>query len=135
MTSMVELERLSAKVVNEAIVRRFWNRVWNAGQLEVINELVSENCTLYCGGNPIESREKLMNLIKQFRKDIINFKFLIEDLFVYNQKVVTRWKIKGLNNGFSKEISKGEPIELTGITIFELEGNTIKKGWLEKSST
>ena len=74
-----------------------------------------------------------MNLIKQFRKDIINFKFLIEDLFVYNQKVVTRWKIQGLNNGFSKEISKGEPIELTGITIFELEGNTIKKGWLEKS--
>lgn len=133
MTSTAELERLSTRVVSEAIVRRFWNRVWNAGQLEIFKELVTENCLFYCGGNTIETQSKMINLIKQFRKEIKNFEFIIEDLFAYNQKVVTRWRIKGINNGFSEESSKGEPIQLTGITIFELEGNKIKKGWLEKS--
>ncbi len=133
MTSIAELERLSTRVVSEAIVRRFWNRVWNAGQLEIFKELVTENCLFYCGGNAIETQSKMINLIKQFRKEIKNFEFIIEDLFAYNQKVVTRWRIQGINNGFSEESSKGEPIELTGITIFELEGNKIKKGWLEKS--
>ncbi|WP_413166678.1 ester cyclase [Capilliphycus salinus ALCB114379] len=133
MTSMVELERLSSKVVSEAIVRRFWNRVWNAGQLEILKDLVAENCTFYCGGNPIESRANLIEWIKQFREKIDDFKFITEDLFAYNQKVVTRWRIQGFNNGFCDNYSSGEPIELTGITIFKLEGNQIKKGWIEKS--
>ena len=133
MTSTAELERLSTKVVSEAIVRRFWNKVWNAGQLEIIKELVAENCTFYCGGNAIENRADLIEWIEHFRETIDEFKFVIEDLFAYNQKVVTRWRILGVNNGFCEEYSMGESLELTGITIFKLEGNQIKKGWIEKS--
>ena len=130
---MVELERLSTKVVGEAIVRRFWNRVWNAGQLEILEDLVAENFTFYCGGNPIENRENLIGWSNPFREEINEFKFSIEDLFAYNQKVVTRWRIQGYNNGFCEEYSTGERIEMTGITIFKLEGNKIVKGWIEKS--
>ncbi len=132
-TSVVELERLSTKVVNEAIVRRFWNKVWNAGQLEILNELVTENCTFYWGGNRIQSRSTLRNWIQQFRKKITDLEFIIEDLFVYNQKVVTRWTIRGLNHDFSTEIPRGEAIDLTGITLFDLEGNKIQKAWIENS--
>ncbi|MDY7024664.1 MAG: ester cyclase [Cyanobacteriota bacterium] len=131
--SMAEIERLTTRVVNEAIVRRFWNKVWNAGQLNLVSELVAEDFTFCWGGSAVRDSAKLISHIQEFRNKIDNFKLMIEDLFVHNHKVVTRWKIQGLNNGLVEKIANQEPIELTGITIFSIEGRKIKKAWIEKS--
>jgi steroid delta-isomerase-like uncharacterized protein len=108
---------------NIATARRMLEEVFGGGDVELIDELCTED---FVGHDPVagdSDREGLKQVVSGYREAFPDLEFEILDIFAAGDKVVTRWRGNGT---FEHEImgqqpthQKGEPVEGIGIDRFE----------------
>lgn len=117
------------------VVRRFWNEVWTDGRFGLIPDFISEDFVIHSGGKDITPRAAFVDWVRAFQSAIVDLEFKIEDLFIAGDKVTTRWRIIGRNNGFMSTPQNDKPIDLTGITISRVgDDGLIHEKWVERSA-
>jgi steroid delta-isomerase-like uncharacterized protein len=116
---------------NIATSRRLFEEVWSQGNLNLIDEVCTED---FVDHDPVlgdSDASAIKEAIAGYRQSFPDLEFTIDDIFAADDKVVMRWTGIGT---FENEImgqqptgEKGEPVH--GIAIDRYEGGKIAESW------
>ena len=85
---------------NIAIVRSFIDDVYNAGQMDRLNELVGDR---YLHDDPLTGevlgRDALRDLVQEQRRAFPDMTITVEDIGAAGDRVYTRWVARGTHKG------------------------------------
>ena len=119
---------------NKAIIRRWFDEVWNEGRSEVIEELFDEYGIAHGlsddPANPIKGPQDFRPFYELFRQAFPNMHIVIEDTVAEGDRVAARCSVRGKHEGdFMGKAATQSPIEFTGITIVRIENGKIVEAW------
>jgi steroid delta-isomerase-like uncharacterized protein len=119
---------------NKAVVRRWFDEVWNQGRAEVIEELFDENGIAHGladdPANPIKGPRDYRPFYEVFRQAFPNITVVVEDMVAEGDKVAARCSVRGQHEGdFMGRAATKSPVEITGITIIRIENGKIVEAW------
>ena len=116
---------------NIATSRRFIEEAFNQGNLDVIDELTSDNFVDHDALMGDQDREAGKQSIAGYREAFPDIHITIEDIFAADDKVVYRWTGEGTFEnemmGLEPTHESGDPVR--GITIDRFEGGKVVESW------
>jgi steroid delta-isomerase-like uncharacterized protein len=115
---------------HKAIVRRYYDEIWNKGDVAVIDELMAPEYQNIDPATPnggiVHGREGMRQLVEGYRATFPDIHFAISDQFAEGDIVVSRWvasgTMRGPLNGFP---ATGRNGAVTGITLSRFAGDLI----------
>lgn len=118
---------------NKAIMRRFFEELFNAGDLNGADEIVDGhyiNHDAVPGETP--GREGLKIFVSFLRTSFPDIYFTVKDLVAEDDKVVTRWSVTGTQRGeFASIPATGKSIRVSAINLHRFEDGQIREAWLQ----
>lgn len=119
------------------LAEKFWREVWQLRNPHAADHLVSDDFTVTSGGVEIKSRETFKKWVAAFLASIAEFKFDVIETFQNEtgDRVVSRWRVTGKNNGFMGSEPSGLPIDMTGTAVLHVgEDGLLRHNWVERSA-
>ncbi len=118
-------------IENVAIVRRFYEEVFNKGNLDGADEFLATDAvgheTLFLQGSGLEGFKQSVASLRAAFPDLY---VTLEDVISVGDKVVVRWMDRGTHQGeFLGMAPTGKRVKTTGITIFHMAGGRIVEQW------
>ncbi len=119
---------------NKALLRRWFDEVWNNGRADVIEELFDENGIAHGLGddpaNPIKGPSGFRPFYETFRQAFPNMMVDVDDVIAEGDKVVARCSVRAKHEGeFMGRAATQAPVAFTGITIVRIENGKIVEAW------
>lgn len=116
---------------NVAVVRRFYEEVFNKGNLGGADEFLATDAvgheTLFLQGSGLEGFKQSVASLRAAFPDLY---VTLEDQVSVGDKVVVRWTDHGTHQGeFLGMAPTGKRVKTTGITIFRMAGGKIVEQW------
>jgi steroid delta-isomerase-like uncharacterized protein len=113
---------------NKSIVRRALEEVYSRGNLDVVDDLVSEDFVAHSSGPDVHGREEMKQYVQSLRTAFPDLQMSIDDQVAEGDKVVTRWTATGTHTGpFQGIPPTGKRGSLSGIDIdYVVDGKTIE---------
>lgn len=118
---MIWVRKMSVEEQNKAVVRRYYEEVFNQGQESVLDEIISPDYMDY-GHNPpgrgIEGAKEDFHSGAAFFSDA---HFTIDDMLAMSDQVVVRWtgSLKHIGE-FMGVPATGKTVTLTGISMYRV---------------
>src|SRR5262249_28328086 len=119
------------------IVEHFWRTVWIARDPEAVDHLVAEDFAITSGGVRIQGRAAFKQWVAAFLASIDDFRFESVETFQNHagDRVASRWKLSGRNNGFMGLEPCGTPFEMTGTAVWHVrEDGLLQHNWVERNA-
>jgi hypothetical protein len=119
------------------IVENFWRQVWQSRNPDAVDELVAEDFAITSGGVTISSRQHFKRWVAAFLASINDFEFHVVESFQNEtgDRVVSRWRVTGKNNGFMGSQPCQSPIDMTGTAVLHVrEDGLLQHNWVERSA-
>ena len=117
---------------NKAIVRRYFDEVLSAGNIELIETLISATYASHypagyeLGGGPEDVRQ----IVTSVRRAFPTVRFTVDDLIAEGDKVVCRWTFHGVQEGDLMGIpASGRKATVMGIAVYRIVNNQIAEAW------
>ena len=119
---------------NKALVRRWFEEVWNQGRGEVIDELLAEDAVIHGlvdgAGNPVESLQGFHDFHDQFRGAFPDLVVSVEDAIAEGDMVVARCSVRGQHTGDQLGFAAtNAPVQFEGVAITRIENGKIAEAW------
>lgn len=119
---------------NKALVRRWFDEVWNKGNADAIDDLFDENGIAHGlsddPSNPIRGPRDYRPFYAVFREAFPNMTIVVEDMVAEGDKVAARCSVHGKHEGdFMGRAATQSPVDITGITIVRIAGGKIVEAW------
>lgn len=115
---------------NKAIVRRYFEQVFNEGRRELAEEFLAENIELH-GTGLAPGLEVVKQWLNMFAAAFPDGQMTIEDVVAEGDRVVARNILNGTHQGEMQGIpATGKAVSVPSITIFRLDNGKIAEGWL-----
>jgi serine phosphatase RsbU (regulator of sigma subunit) len=115
---------------NKAIFRRYVEEVSNQGNLEIADEIFDRYLAHQPDGTVLErGPEDVKRFQTELRSAFHGLHATIEDQIAEDDRVVTRWRMRGIHHGEFRGIAPtGEEVEINGIGIFRFspEGKVVE---------
>ena len=113
---------------NKAIVRRALEEGYNRGNLDAVDELVSEDFLAHTTSQDIRGAEQMKHYIRELRGAFPDLHMVIEDQVGEGDKVVTRWTASGTHTGpFQGIPPTGKHGSMSGIDIdYVVDGKAVE---------
>ena len=117
---------------NKAVARRWFEDLFNTGDLEVADEIIAPDHVNHDPTLPdippgSEGQKQIVNL---YRGAFTNAHISIEDQVAEGDRVVTRWTSSGTHQGELMGLAPtGNQVRITGITINRVSGGKIVESW------
>ncbi len=117
---------------NSALVRRWFEEVWNQGRMEAIDEMASPDAIGHG-----QAQHDIDIGLKEFRKFAAglhgafpDFQVTLDQVIEQGDKVVTRWTTTMTHKGeFLGFAPTGKKATVTGTTILRIVNGKIVEGW------
>jgi steroid delta-isomerase-like uncharacterized protein len=120
---------------NKALVRRYFEEVWDKGNLDLIDELFTTNFVRHGPSSTegeVRGLEGFKALVTMYRTAFPDLRIPIEDLIAEGNRVVTRWTARGTHQGeLMGNAPTGNQASVTGIVIDRLSGGKIEEEWVD----
>lgn len=119
---------------NKVIIRRYFEEGWNTGNPDVASEAFSEDYVNHNPGIPgmPPGRQGIRVLVGAFRSVFPDLTYTIEGQVAEGDLVVTRWKMRGTQQGEFQGLSaSGKQVSVSGIQIDRLQDGKIVEHWRE----
>lgn len=117
---------------NIALMKRWFQEVWNEGRVQTIYDLLDENA-IGIGQEPqtvIHGRAGCVAYFNRLHGAFPDMKFTVEDAFGSGDKVVLRWSAAMTHTGDHLGMpASNKPVRITGIAITRIEKGKIMEGW------
>jgi predicted ester cyclase len=105
---------------NKSLVQRYISEVWNAGSVDVLDEIYDPNFTEFDGVSGLKE------MVKAFRTSFPDLHFEIQDVVAESDKISYRWLARGTHHGEYDGIAPtGNQMMVTGITILRIVNGRI----------
>ena len=118
---------------NKALMRRWFEEVWNKGRAEAINEMMAEDCVnhgLSEDGEPLRGASGFLPFHTQFRESFPDIAVVVEDTIAEGDKVVARCSVRGKHVGDSLGFKATQKTaEFDGIAIARLKDGKFVESW------
>ena len=116
---------------NKDIFRRYVEEVGNEGKLELADEIFDRYLAHQSDGAALErGPEDVKRFMGEFQEDFPDFHTEIEDQIAEDDKVVTRWTMRGTHRREFRGIAPtGNALEITGIGIFRFSEGKVVESW------
>jgi predicted ester cyclase len=119
---------------NKALLRRWFDEVWNKGRADAIEEMFDEYGIAHGlsddPSNPIRGPQNFRPFHTTFREAFPNMVIVIEDMIAEGDKVVARCSVRGRHEGnFLEKAATQSPVEFTGIAIVRIANGKIVEAW------
>ena len=116
--------------LNKAQIRRVIEKVYNRGDLAVVDEVAASDLVIHASSQEIHGREGAKQYVAALRAGFPDLRFTIEDQIAEGDMVVTRWTARGTHSGKFQSIpATGREIRLTGTDIDRLVGGKVVECW------
>lgn len=116
---------------NKALALRFIEEVYNQGQVEAVDALVSERFVRHGIGGDMSGRQVIKDRVQAVRAAFPDFHISVEEVLADGDKVVLRQVHTGTHLGdFAGVAPTGSRIETTEISIIRMEAGMIAEGWV-----
>ena len=116
---------------NKATVRRFIGQAFNAGDLAVVDELVATDYVLHFTPE-VRGPEGLKQFITEYRTAFPDYTCTIEDQVAEADKVVTRWTMRGTQQGQLMGIPPtGKQVTLPGVVLDRVSNGRLVETWMQ----
>jgi steroid delta-isomerase-like uncharacterized protein len=119
---------------NAALIRRWFEEVWNSGRAEAIDEMFDEEGVAH--GLADESGAELRGpadfrvFHRRFREAFPDIEVVVEDTVSEGDKVAARCTVRGRHRGDSLGIKATDsPVEFDGICIVRIADGKIVEAW------
>ncbi len=117
---------------NKAILRRFFEEIYNQGNLAVADDLVAAD---YVCHNPAPGeapgREGLKAFVAYLHRSFDDLHVTIEDQVAEGDRVATRYTIRGRQEGeFAGIPPTGKLVTITATSMHRIEDGQIRESWL-----
>ncbi len=124
---------MSTTEQNKALVRRFYEEVFNQGKYEVLDEITASNFDNHSPNNPPglpNGREGQRQLVMLYRNAYPDVHFTIEDIIAEGDLVVCRWSATGTMTGELLGIpATNRRGSITGTDIERIENGKLAEAW------
>ena len=118
---------------NKALVRRWFDEVWNKGRAEAIEEMFASDGLAYgLAADPEEAVDPQAYKIfyNTFRGAFPDIIVNVEDMVAEGDKVAARCSVRGKHSGDHLGIAATHtPVDFTGITIVRIKDGKIVEAW------
>ena len=118
---------------NKTIARRWFEDLWNKGDLSVADEVLAPTYVHHDLSTPDFGRgpESEKKRVALYRTAFPDLHFTIDDLIAENDKVVVRWTCRGTHKGDLSGIAPtGKGFTLTGVSISRISAGKAVEGWV-----
>jgi steroid delta-isomerase-like uncharacterized protein len=119
---------------NKALIRRWFEEVWNKGRADAIPELFADDGVAHGlsddAANPLRGPAGFLPFHAQFREAFPNIEVVVEDQIAEGDMVATRCSVRGKHTGHSLGFAATQaPVEFTGVTITRIKDGKIVEAW------
>jgi steroid delta-isomerase-like uncharacterized protein len=117
---------------NKATVRRWYEDLFNPGNLDLADEIVTPDHAHHDPTLPDISSgpEGQRQLVSLYRGAFPDAHITVEDQLAEGDKVVTRWSAAGTHQGELMGVPpSGNRVEISGISINRVSGGKIQETW------
>jgi steroid delta-isomerase-like uncharacterized protein len=117
---------------NKSLIRRYYEDLWNNWNLDVVDEIISDNITFRGSLSvTLQGRDEFKQYVALVRAAFPDFHNAIEDLIAEGDKVVARLTYRGTHQGALFGIAPtGKPVTYVGIALFRIADGKIVDGWV-----
>jgi steroid delta-isomerase-like uncharacterized protein len=114
---------------NKALIREFFERVWNQGDEAAIDRFIAESA----GGNDPDfgtGREGFRRQWRQWQEGFPDIHFAVEEMVAEGDTVVARWTLTGTHQGpFLGLAPTGRAIRIGGMSMDHLRDGMLVSGF------
>jgi steroid delta-isomerase-like uncharacterized protein len=119
---------------NKALVRRWFEEVWNQGRAEAIAEMFAADGVAHGlsedAAAPLKGPSDFLPFHAQFRGAFPDIEVVVEDQVAEGDLVATRCSVRGKHTGDHLGFAATQsPVEFTGITITRIRNGKIVEAW------
>ena len=119
---------------NKALVRRWFEEVWNKGRADAIPEMFAEDGIAHGLSDdpsaPLKGPGGFLPFHSQFREAFPDIEVIVEDQIAEGDTVATRCSVRGKHAGDSLGFAATQlPVEFTGVTITRIKDGKIVEAW------
>lgn len=117
---------------NELLIRRYFKEVWNAGKIEVLDEIIAPDYINHNPGmpNPIPGPEGLKPIVAGIRKAFPDLKYVIKNMVVTDDQVAVNTIMHGTHKGdFFGLAPTNKVIKVGQMQIERIVNNKIVEHW------
>lgn len=116
---------------NKTTIRRFWEEVFNARNLDAIDSLFTTDC-LHHGldGQEMQGKENLRRSLNLYFKAFPDIHASVEDIFAEGDQVVSRATCRGTHQGELMGVGPtGKQVSITILCVSRFVGERIAEDW------
>ena len=116
------------------VIKRFIEELWNQGNLEAADELLSAELVYHEPMQTIQGVADYRQFVESVRSAFPNAQFTYEDLVVEGDRAALRWALEAAHEGQMPAVPippTGFKLEMSGQTAFRLEEGKIAEIWME----
>jgi steroid delta-isomerase-like uncharacterized protein len=117
---------------NTSLVRRFYEEVWNKGNLDVTSEVFSEDYVRH-DLRPSEALPGPAGQAKvaaDFRAAFPDLRMVVDLILAEGDLVAARWTTEGTNTGpWGGNPPSGKPARFSGVNIFRIREGKVVELW------
>ena len=119
---------------NKALIRRWFEEVWNQGRADAIAEMLAEDAVVHGlsddAAKPLRGPAGFLPFHTQFREAFPNIEVVVEDTIAEGDKVVARCSVRGKHVGDSLGFkATGAQAEFDGIAIGRVKNGKFVEAW------
>jgi steroid delta-isomerase-like uncharacterized protein len=118
---------------DRTVAHRIVEEMWNAGDLDVAEELFAKDYVNHVLGypKPLVGPEGFRQLVSEQRRAFPDMRESIDDLVTEGERIVMRWSVVGTHRGECMGVAPtGRRVTFSGITIFRLGSNgKVEEEW------
>ncbi|GMU78791.1 MAG: hypothetical protein AMXMBFR46_15850 [Acidimicrobiia bacterium] len=108
-----------------ALLRAWWERVWHEGDLDALDDLLTEPYTRHTSaGSETITREQYKAKLVQGQRLLYKPDTTVDDEVVAGDKIWTRATSKGIN------LDTGDVSTITWLTVHRVEDGRLAEAWI-----
>jgi steroid delta-isomerase-like uncharacterized protein len=119
---------------NDALIRRWFDEVWNQGRAEAIDELLTEDAIVHGLSDDSEKPLRGPAAFREFHTKFLaafpDIVVTVEDTIEDGDKVAARCLVRGKHTGDTLGFAGTQaPVAITGISITRIKDGKIVEAW------
>jgi steroid delta-isomerase-like uncharacterized protein len=119
---------------NVALVRRWFEEVWNKGREEAIDEMFDEEGVAHGladeTGAPLRGASGFKPFFRKFREAFPGVEVVVDDAISEGDRVAARCTVRGRHEGHTLGFAAtSRPVEFTGMTFARVRDGKIVEAW------
>ena len=115
---------------NKALVRRWFEEVWNQGRSSAIDEMLAADAVVHGLDADLHGPADFKPFHEAYRNAFPDVTIQIDEIIAEGAVVAVRWSASGTHSGGGLGFgATGKKVHFTGMGFARIEGGKIVEGW------